>query len=112
MRKNKLFLLAGAALLIGAGIFAAKTEAKSPMIEETKQALVMEAEPEVTETSTKPSGSTQAVPQRQWEDADTGYVIFGVTMGLTAALVVTMVLLRKFKPEAFKVEEKEEGGNE
>ena len=47
-----------------------------------------------------------AAPARQWEDKDTGFVVFGVLMGATAALVATMVTLSILKKK--KGEPKEE----
>lgn len=47
--------------------------------------------------SSKPNNGDKPVPQRQWENKDTGMVIFGITMGLSAALIVTMVVMKKTK---------------
>lgn len=47
----------------------------------------------------KPSTDTQAAPQRQWEDKDTGMLIFGITTGLSVALIAAMVILKKTKKD-------------
>lgn len=40
---------------------------------------------------------TGAAPARQWEDKDTGFVIFGVLMGVSAIMIGTMVTLSILK---------------
>ena len=49
-----------------------------------------------------------AAPTRQWEDKDTGFVVFGVLMGVSACLIATMVtlsILKKKKGNEVKEEE-------
>lgn len=43
-----------------------------------------------------------AKPTRQWEEKDTGYVIFGITMGLSVLLIATMVVLTVLKKKGKK----------
>ena len=48
-----------------------------------------------------------AAPARQWEDKDTGFVIFGVTMGVSACLIGAMVTLSLLKKKKAKADEEE-----
>lgn len=38
-----------------------------------------------------------ATPARQWEDKDTGFVVFGITMGVSVCLIGAMVALSIIK---------------
>ena len=84
MRKRKFLLIAG---ILGLAFGAACSFAPA------RQAIPAKAE----ETIYADSGSGNAAPAKQWEDKDTGFVIFGVLMGVSACLIATMVTLSILK---------------
>ena len=79
-------------------------EVQVEMVTHNEDNLVI-AEPRFAEEAPTSEKKT-ATPARQWEDKDTGFVVFGVLMGATAALVATMVTLSILKKK--KGEPKEE----
>ncbi len=69
-----------------------------------------EAAPE--STPAKPNnGGNQAAPQRQWEDKDTGMVVFGVTTGLSVLLIAAMIVIRKLRPDLFEKKNEEQSSS-
>ncbi|MBQ1879807.1 MAG: hypothetical protein VZR55_01115 [Candidatus Enteromonas sp.] len=51
---------------------------------------------------------TGAAPARQWEDKDTGFVIFGITMGVSVCLIGTMVALSIIKKKKGNAQKEEQ----
>ena len=118
MKKNKLLLLAGILgfALMGTSCFKMPSSgggmgrAEGMHVETiTRQEdEIVIAEPCFQEEAPTSEKKT-AAPARQWEDKDTGFVIFGVLMGLSACLIATMITLsvmKKKKAEQPKEEEK------
>ena len=115
MKKNRFLLLAGilgfafmgascASASAGGGMARKANEVQVEMVTHNEDNLVI-AEPRFAEEAPTSEKKT-ATPARQWEDKDTGFVVFGVLMGATAALVATMVTLSILKKK--KGEPKEE----
>ena len=115
MKKNRFLLLAGilgfafmgascASASSGGGMARKANEVQVEMVTHNEDNLVI-AEPRFAEEAPTSEKKT-ATPARQWEDKDTGFVVFGVLMGATAALVATMVTLSILKKK--KGEPKEE----
>ena len=115
MKKNRFLLLAGilgfafmgascASASVGGGMARKANEVQVEMVTHNEDNLVI-AEPRFAEEAPTSEKKT-ATPARQWEDKDTGFVVFGVLMGATAALVATMVTLSILKKK--KGEPKEE----
>jgi len=111
MRKTQLFLLAGVLGIAGAA--AAFSATKNVTVVDAPKCLVIEAanegkvaEYKDAESTLSEAGSNKpaAVPTKQWENKDTGYVIFGISMGLSAALIGTMVVLSILKKKGKKEE--------
>ena len=114
MKKNRFLLLAGTLgfMLLGSSCFKmgstggmgrAEGIALEALTHEEDRLLI--EEPRFAEEAPTSEKKT-ATPARQWEDKDTGFVVFGVLMGATAALVATMVTLSILKKK--KGEPKEE----
>ena len=114
MKKNRFLLLAGilgfafmgascASAAAGGGMARAEGIALEVVTHEEDRLLI--EEPRFAEEAPTSEKKT-ATPARQWEDKDTGFVVFGVLMGATAALVATMVTLSILKKK--KGEPKEE----
>ena len=117
MKKNRFLLLAGilgfafmgascASAAAGGGMARKANEVQVEMVTHNEDNLVI-AEPRFAEGAPTSEKKT-ATPARQWEDKDTGFVVFGVLMGATAALVATMVtlsILKKKKGNEVKEEE-------
>ena len=115
MKKNRFLLLAGilgfafmgascASAVTGGGMARKANEVQVEMVTHNEDNLVI-AEPRFAEEAPTSEKKT-ATPARQWEDKDTGFVVFGVLMGATAAMVATMVTLSILKKK--KGEPKEE----
>ena len=115
MKKKRFLLLAGilgfafmgascASAVAGGGMARKANEVQVEMVTHNEDNLVI-AEPRFAEEAPTSEKKT-ATPARQWEDKDTGFVVFGVLMGATAALVATMVTLSILKKK--KGEPKEE----
>ena len=116
MKKNRFLLLAGilgfafmgascASASAGGGMSRKANEVQVEMVTHNEDNLVI-AEPRFAEEAPSSEKKQTAAPTRQWEDKDTGFVVFGVLMGATAALVATMVTLSILKKK--KGEPKEE----
>ena len=114
MKKNRFLLLAGTLgfLLVGASCFkmgntGGMGRAEGIALNEAihEEGLIEVQEPHFEEEAPTSEKKT-ATPARQWEDKDTGFVVFGVLMGATVALVATMVTLSILKKK--KGEQKEE----
>ncbi len=115
MKKNRFLLLAGIlgftfmasscfSASSGGGMMRRAVEVQVEDATNLEGGLVI-AEPRFAEEAPASEKKT-AAPGRQWEDKDTGFVVFGVLMGATAALVATMVTLSILKKK--KGEQKEE----
>lgn len=116
MKKNRFLLLAG---IIGFTFMASSCSsggggmmmkrAKEPEIVEVthNEDFLAIQEPHFAEEAPTSEKKT-AAPARQWEDKDTGFVVFGVLMGVSACLIATMVtlsILKKKKGNEVKEEE-------
>lgn len=101
MRKTQLFLLSG---LIGlAGIATSFSLAQNATVVEAPTYAVARANDYQIDKKMA-DAETPATPVKQWESKDTGYVIFGITMGLSAALIGTMIVLTVLKKKGKKEE--------
>ena len=117
MKKNRFLLLAGilgfafmgascASASAGGGMARRANEVQVEMVTRNEDNLVI-AEPRFAEEAPESEKKT-ATPGRQWEDKDTGFVVFGVLMGVSACLIATMVtlsILKKKKGNEVKEEE-------
>ena len=118
MKKNRFLLLAGilgfafmgascASAVTGGGMARKANEVQVEMVTHNEDNLVI-AEPRFAEEAPESEKKQTAAPTRQWEDKDTGFVVFGVLMGVSACLIATMVtlsILKKKKGNGVKEEE-------
>ena len=118
MKKNRFLLLAGIlgfafmgascsrASSGGGGMVRRAIEVQVEDVAHCEDDLVI-AEPRFAEEAPEGEKKT-ATPERQWEDKDTGFVVFGVLMGATAALVGTIVTLSILKKKKGEPKEEEQ----
>ena len=108
MKKNRFLLLAG--ILGFAFMGASCSRASSGGGDMVRRAIEVQvedvahceddlviAEPRFAEEAPTSEKKQNAQPTRQWEDKDTGFVVFGVLMGVSACLIATMVTLSLLK---------------
>ena len=104
MKKGKFLLLAGilgfafsaasCGLAMRHGIVDQPQESSVKAIAHEEDGLMLKAPLFAQDEGEKKGG---AVPVRQWEDKDTGFVIFGVLMGVSVIMIGTMVTLSILK---------------
>ena len=112
MKKKRFLLLAG---ILGFTFMASSCYSGEMMMHRAKEVeMVTHHEDQLVIAETRfaeeaPEGEKKtATPERQWEDKDTGFVVFGVLMGATAALVGTIVTLSILKKKKGEPKEEEQ----
>ena len=115
MKKGKFLLLAGilglafgavsCGLALQSGLMEQPQEISAKAIAHDEDGLMLKAPLFAQEEGENKGGAT---PVRHWEDKDTGFVIFGVLMGVSVILIGTMVTLSILKKKKAKPAEAQE----
>ena len=117
MKKRKFLLLAGIlGLVFGAGACSlAPNGIHEPRAEEIGYKDIAHDEnnlglklPQYAEENSEGSKKGGTAPVRQWEDKDTGFVIFGVLMGVSLCMIGAMATLSILKKKKAKGQQEEQ----